>query len=315
MRSKSILQGLVERVVSQRKMEFPPNTLLTNYCNQNCSYCFAKEEMIKSKVKEMSLVNFKRLVEILKKNDIHTLRLMGGEPTLHTKFKDIIKIGVKNFKNILVFTNGLIPAENFPTLKKNIKKISFNFNLNTPAFEKSESKREKIIRLIKEFSKKTKVNVGFTLSDLNKDYRKLFKDFDGEVLSKIGVRFGFAKAIVGQEPFFAKKDYKKLGKKIVKLVKFFKNRRKREIFLDCGLKKEMFGQFERTYLLQNVSLRGWGCEGKWSSFDIAPDLTIFPCFPYYLTNKRRRLSDFKTFRDIRIFLKRRKTCNNWQCEL
>jgi MoaA/NifB/PqqE/SkfB family radical SAM enzyme len=246
--------------------------------------------MARSKVKEMSVVNFKRLVKILKENSIHTLRLMGGEPTLHTKFKEIIKIGVKDFKNILVFTNGLIPDENLPTLRNNIKKTSFNFNLNTPAFEESESKRKKIMRRIKEFSKNTKVNVGFTLSDLNRDYRELFKDFNKEILLQIGVRFGFAKAIVGQGPFFAKKDYKNIGKKMVNLVNFFKKQGIKNIFLDCGLQKEMFRPEDRNYLLKNVNIKGWFCQGKWSSFDIAPDLEAFPCFPYF-QNMRIKIKD------------------------
>lgn len=290
----------------KKKEILPPNILLTNLCNQNCYYCFARQEMEKSKVKEMSLLDFKRLVKILKRNNIKTLRLMGGEPTLHSRFGEIIEISIKNFKEIIIFTNGLIPAKNKKIIFKNIKKFSFNFNLDTSAFEKNKLKRKKILKTIDEFSKKTNVNVGFTISDLKKKYENLIEDFDKKELSMIGMRFGFAKAIVGEKPFFEKKDNKILGKRITKLVKFFRSKGVKNIYLDCGLKKEMFAKNDLKYFLDNVFLKGWGCEGKWSSFDIAPNLLVFPCFPFY--KEVKKITFFKNFKEIEKYFSKRNCC-------
>jgi MoaA/NifB/PqqE/SkfB family radical SAM enzyme len=268
-------------IFKKPKPVLAPNILLTNTCNQECPYCFARQEMKRSKIKEMSLENFKKVVNYLKKNKINSLRLMGGEPTIHSRFQQVIKLGINNFGNIVIFTNGLIPKKNKKIIEKNIDKISFNFNIDTPAFEKNDNLRDKIVNLVKEFSEKTNVNIGFTLSDLRKRYESLIENFHKKDLSKLGMRFGFAKAIIGEKPFFEKKDYKKLGKRIISLVKFFKSKGIKNIYLDCGLKKEMFFPEDLPYLKENIHLKGWGCKGKWSSFDIAPDLTIFPCFPYY----------------------------------
>lgn len=264
--------------------------------------------MEKSGVKEMSMKNFKKLVKILRQNKVKTLRLMGGEPTFHSQFKQIVKIGKENFQEIIIFTNGLIPEKNKKFLEKDLFKISFNFNLDTPAFEGSIKKRKQIIKLIKDFSQKTKVNIGFTLSDLKKDYRSLFKDFGQKALSRMGVRFGFAKAVVGKQPFFTREDWPKLGKKTIHLVKFFEGKRMKKIFLDCGLQKEMFTSSEMDYLSRNVHIKGWGCQGKWSSFDIAPDLIIFPCFPYY-QEIRRKLGGFACFLEAsEYFSQQNKSC-------
>jgi len=266
-----------------------PNILLTNFCNQNCDYCFAKDEMEKSTVKEMSLEDFKKLVVILKKNKIKTLRLMGGEPTLHSYFDEIIKLALAEFEEILIFTNGLIPTKSRRILEKNLNKISFNFNLDTPAFEENPAERKEIIALIGKYSQNNQMNIGFTLTDLKKDYSKLVQGLKSKILEKIRIRFGLAKAIVGEKPFFNKEDYKKLGKKIVDLVKFFKKLGIKEIFLDCGLKKEMFNWRQRNYLVKNSHLKGWECQGKWGSFDITPNLYAFPCFPYSSKSYRQRV--------------------------
>ena len=295
------LDKIINRVkkFSIRKGILPPNVLLTNFCNQNCPYCFAKDEMERATVKEMSLEDFKKLVVILKKNKIRTLRLMGGEPTLHSYFDEIIKLALAEFEEILIFTNGLIPTKSRRILEKNLNKISFNFNLNTPAFEENPAKRKEIITLIKKYSQNNQTNIGFTLTDLRKDYSKLAQGLKPKILKKIGIRFGLAKAIMGEKPFFNKEDNKKLSKKIVDLVKFFKKLGIKEIFLDCGLEKKIFNVSQRNYLLKNTYLKGWGCEGKWGSFDITPDLLLFTCFPFY--KKKVPIKKIKNFCDFQKF--------------
>jgi len=289
--------------MKKEKEILSPNILLTNFCNQNCDYCFAKKEMKEGMVKEMSMDNFLRMMKLLKKNKIDQLRLMGGEPTLHSQFDLILSRAYPLFKQIIIFSNGLVSLKSIKAINQYADKIILNFNLDTQAFENNLKQRKQIIALINEFSLKTKVFLGFTLSNLEKDYLELFKGFKKDIWQKIGIRFGLAKPSPGERPFFAKGDYPKIGNKIIFLVKSFKEMGIKDVFLDCGLKKEMFDWRERHYLTKNSHLRGWNCEGKWSSFDITPDLTIFPCFPYY--NKlRKKLDDFKNFNQARDYFKK-----------
>lgn len=67
----------------------PPNILITNFCNQNCPFCFTRAEMSNKLIrKEMSLENFKKTLLKIKKNpEIQVVKLLGGEPTLHSRFK------------------------------------------------------------------------------------------------------------------------------------------------------------------------------------------------------------------------------------
>ncbi|MFC1711541.1 radical SAM protein [Patescibacteria group bacterium] len=298
-------------ITRTKRKTLTPNILITNFCNQDCKYCFAKEEMKTTNVKEMSFYDFKKLVKVLKTNNVKILRLMGGEPTIHSKFKEILKIAQSNFDQTVIFTNGLIPDKIKDILlkKANIKKINFNFNLDTTAYLNSKKEKREILVLLKKLSKKTKVNIGFTIFTLNRNYKKLFRGISNNIMENIGVRFGLAKNIIGQKPFIKKSEYKNLGEKIIELVIFLKKKNVKDIYIDCGLKKEMFTDSQIKYLLKNTIICGWECNGKWSCFDISSDLSVFPCFPYY--NKIKvKLDDFNSFYKIDSYFqnRRKKTC-------
>lgn len=288
---------MIFKKVKRKTPLLAPNILLTNICNQNCKYCFAKGEMKKLKLKEMTLVNYIELTTLLKKQGINTIRIMGGEPTLHSNFIEIIQISLENFEKILIFTNGLIPKKHLPIINNNIDRIEFIFNLDTKAYIKVGRQQESIIKLIKDFSEKAKVNTGFTISDLRTNYMELYKNLDREYLSRIGIRIGYVKPIIGQKLFFNTIEYKQLGELIINLINTFTKLNVREIYLDCGLEKEMFTSSQIRFLKKNAHIKDWSCKGKWSSFDIASDLSIFPCFPYF-NKKRTQLIDFLNLKPI-----------------
>jgi sulfatase maturation enzyme AslB (radical SAM superfamily) len=285
-----------------------PNILLTNVCNQNCIYCFAKKEKNKSKEEEMSLKNYKKLIVILKKNGIKDLRLMGGEPTLHSNFKSIMELADKYFSNILIFSNGLIPFKNIKILHKYLKKLSFNFNIDTPIFHNKET-RKNIIKQISYFTVQTRVNIGFTLSDLNFNYYALINNFGTDFTEKMGIRFGIAKVSPGQKPFFTKSDFSKIGKKIVQLVEYFQLKKFKNIYLDCGLDPAMFSKEELSLIIKKAKIKGWGCQGKWGSIDIATNLEAFFCFP--CSRKIRvKLNENSNLERIFRLLQHNETCFN-----
>lgn len=92
---------------------------ITNDCNANCSYCFNKDH------KKNDFINVKQLKQFLKFNkDItskKSVHVMGGEPTVHPEFFDIMKMFKKYFHKIYVFTNGINIFNNKKILKEFIK--------------------------------------------------------------------------------------------------------------------------------------------------------------------------------------------------
>ena len=66
------------------------NLLINNYCNLKCSYCFAQEEMHSKEAMNITMENFCKYLDFLKKSNITEVRFIGGEPTLHPELEKLI---------------------------------------------------------------------------------------------------------------------------------------------------------------------------------------------------------------------------------
>lgn len=85
------------------------NIMLTKACNLNCKYCFANEFVNKSSEENViTIENFNKALDFITRTENH-VGLIGGEPTTHPKFKEILEIIINNprVKSCTVYTNGL----------------------------------------------------------------------------------------------------------------------------------------------------------------------------------------------------------------
>lgn len=104
---------------------------ICSLCQQRCWYCYARKG--KRAMKWNKLVPFEHIKEILKNIGLmkYNIRLsiLGGEPTLHPKIKDIISETLKyqNIKTVEIFTNGLKSIKIFPIDDK----IRYNFSFHS----------------------------------------------------------------------------------------------------------------------------------------------------------------------------------------
>ena len=97
---------------------------VTEKCNANCSNCFNMKSRTNNEIK---VETFNKLCLYLKQNGITKVKLLGGEPTMHPAFEDIIKISQQNFKHVGIFTNGL--KNRFSNIKlRDTDSIIYNMN-------------------------------------------------------------------------------------------------------------------------------------------------------------------------------------------
>lgn len=90
------------------------NIMVNNYCNLRCSYCFASTEMYeKSEKQNMKEKDFFKILTYLKRNGIKEVRIIGGEPTIHPKFKEFLQVVVRDpwFESIFIFSNCTFSLE------------------------------------------------------------------------------------------------------------------------------------------------------------------------------------------------------------
>ncbi len=97
---------------------------VTENCNAKCSSCFNANSRSNT---EMSPDVFEELCRYLCKNGITSLKIMGGEPTVHKQFLQIIDIAKTFFPKISIFTNALNENIQKVVLREH-DSIIYNFN-------------------------------------------------------------------------------------------------------------------------------------------------------------------------------------------
>lgn len=95
--------------------------ILTENCNKSCDHCFnADQRHGKSMDIDRLLEFFTQIQEHTKQS---TLKIMGGEPTIHPRFEEFVGKALYLFKRVAVFTNGT-------TMPKITRNPIFNRNPN-----------------------------------------------------------------------------------------------------------------------------------------------------------------------------------------
>lgn len=91
--------------------------LITEKCNANCLSCFNKNIR---QGNEMPFADFIKICKYLKEEgNITSLKIMGGEPTVHPNFTDIVKNAQSFFDSVHIFTNAINDAIETIELRKN----------------------------------------------------------------------------------------------------------------------------------------------------------------------------------------------------
>lgn len=139
------------------------NIMLNSTCNLKCPYCFASDSMEhKINKDEMSNEDFEYVLDFMDENNMDVVKLLGGEPTLHTNITGFMNLVVeKGFKHLILFTNGLYSnriSDSLITLHSKIK-LSVLLNLNSP-MQMGMSQFDSIIQNIRRINEE---NIGLSI--------------------------------------------------------------------------------------------------------------------------------------------------------
>jgi len=281
------------------------NILLTNNCNQKCPYCFAIGKIQNGKLDsldELSFENLKIILNFLEKSRENKVRLMGGEPTLHSKFKEFIDYILSQGFAVHLFTNGLFSSSVADFLVKKESVLKYSFNINHPSAY-SKKQWETITDNLQRITSFRNSVLGVVIwqEDFNLNY----------VLDLISIYFfkdlvlRLANPIIGKENIFIPENrYPALVSNLVREIKKFKGKNI-PIDFGCGLVSKMFTKKIIQTLKNNRAsdIKEWGCDGNTGRFDIVPDLSVFRCFP--LSNwHRKTLTDFNSTEEVESYFVR-----------
>jgi MoaA/NifB/PqqE/SkfB family radical SAM enzyme len=270
------------------------NILLTDYCNQNCPYCFAKKMMDGGK-NHISVENFKKAVDYLEANHVGRIGLIGGEPTLHPEFFRLLDYVMEKDLQVQLFTNGIMNKKTSAGLSGyDPDKVIILLNLNdgNSYSPRQVSSIEAALGGLNE-----RIVLGYTIcsADFSLEFhRDMVLRYD--LVKK--VRIGLASPIVGAEAenLYFRDDSSSLGQAIMDNVEELE---KHDILVnfDCGFYMCMFTTEQLGVLAQkSVGFRSV-CE---PIIDIDMNLDTHYCFPF--TNiLKKNISDFPDIRDLRKY--------------
>ena len=153
------------------------NIMINSYCNLQCPYCFADNEINVCDEKTMSMEVLEDIIELHKRNGIKRIRLIGGEPTIHPYFEAILDrlVSENYFENIHIFSNMTFSKDirDLIILLSESAYITILPNFN--AEETTKSKYELVKENIKVLAKEGVVNaIGINLYKKDMDLNFLF---------------------------------------------------------------------------------------------------------------------------------------------
>ena len=260
-----------------------PNVMLTNYCNQACSYCFARERLEVTEATgicpppELPRENLERLIELFGRWKVSQFRFIGGEPTLHPRFSEIIERVLAAGFPVHVFTNGVLRPDLVDFLAGQ-KNVNYLVNFNPPDFYQNQPGGFAAIEYFFEHCGKT-IRIGTNIDRVEMDFGFLIEAIRRHHLGRI-IRLGVANPICSFESapknhFLALEDYPRLASRLVELSW--------QLF-DCGLifsfdcclprcmfTPEQYGQIH----LNGSAMPNGRCP---SVVDIGTDLRMWRCF-------------------------------------
>lgn len=276
-----------------------PNILLTNYCNRNCPYCFAKDRVYldtDTPQWEMPEEEFRIILGYLKPGIDH-VSLLGGEPTLHSRFSEIVALAVHAGYFVKIFTNGVSRVLRKGLSGMKTDSLAIILNLNTPDTY-SEKERTEIETNCRAFGPALQLSFNIYTPDFSWDFLR-------HIILKCGIkptiRLGITQPIQGASNIYLnEKDMPETYGRIVTMVEYLA-KSGINVGFDCGFRLCGFTKSERGILAECGVEFLFACRPV---LDIGPDLMVWRCFPFS-TDRCVKLTDFKTFDEIVTYFNRR----------
>ncbi len=272
------------------------NIALTYSCNQNCDFCFARDAVSINKnspeAGEITIDNLYKVISFMKTSKVSVFNMIGGEPTLHSRFEEIYDIVSDNGFSIVIFSNGLIDKDraDFLSQRDNLECILLNIRERGEYLRKEWKKINYTL-----FRLNNKITLSFRIYRANFDPTFLFDLIDKYRLLRL-INWAIAcPSLVEKNKYIPLEDHKKVVKK---MVIFSRESKRRNIrwYSDSGFLFCAFTDGKLEELRENVGFRpDTNC---YPAIEVAPDLRVFRCFG--LASKSQitlKLTDFANLQE------------------
>lgn len=251
------------------------NLAISAVCNQKCAYCFTGDHLANSGAHQdfLDVGDFAMRLDFLDRSGIDQVRLLGGEPTLHPQFLELIERTKARSKTIIVFTNGLMPEEVLVGLERLAAKdcnVLVNVNEPTEAGKKTFERQRTVLCRLGE-----RAMLGFNIYQTNFQPDFLLS-LIAEAKCKPALRLGMAHpCLSGSNHYIHPKQYRFIAEKIVRFARTAASDGVRVEF-DCGFVRCMFSDEDLE------ALKTWGADVGWRCnpiLDVDLEGRVIHCYP------------------------------------
>lgn len=162
------------------------NIMITKKCNLKCPYCFANEFVNKNNT-DMTIEDYYKAIDFIMTDQHERIGIIGGEPTVHPKFKEMLEILIHDDRigQVTVFTNGIYIDKFAEQLLH--PKFSLLINCNSPS-DTGEAAYKKLLNNIDLFVNKyymrDRITLGINMYKPDFDY-----DYILELLQKYDFKY------------------------------------------------------------------------------------------------------------------------------
>jgi len=245
-----------------------------------CPYCFATAHMQKVRQNQdkafISLAVFARQLDFLQRSRVDQVRLIGGEPTLHPHFPELVACARQRGMALLIFSHGLMPERALACLEalpEDACLVLINMNATKAADGPTPAEMARRRRTIKRLG--PRALPGFNIYTPHVDL-----DFLLPLIAENGcrraVRLGLAQPIWNRpNRYLHPNHYSHVGATIAQFA-----RRAAivgvHVEFDCGFVRCMFTDEDLVALQQAQADIGWRCN---PILDISMDEQAIHCFP------------------------------------
>ncbi|HEY3352766.1 MAG TPA: radical SAM protein [Polyangia bacterium] len=197
------------------------NLFLTDVCNRQCPYCFARSAMGgvdgTAGARYLSLPDAVRAADLLIASRVARVGLLGGEPTLHPAFVDLCRYLLARRLHVTVFTNGLTAPATLAALAAIAPEqpLTFVVNVNDPAIT-PPAEQERQRTFLTTLGARCEISLNLYRLDLD-------PSFAAELGERCGtsrrIRLGLAQPMVEAEnQFLDAGAYREAAARVVTLV-------------------------------------------------------------------------------------------------
>ena len=251
------------------------NLILTHQCNQQCPFCFTGFATQKTNRAMVSLERYREMLSFLRVNNVPQIRLLGGEPTLHPLFTEILHLAQQENKPIIIFSNGLIPDSALEEIidASSTASIIALININV-YFQNSSS--SKVSGRIEQVLARLGGNcqLGYTVHTHQLPAMEIYELINQYGLIK-SLRLGLAQPIGRNNQYLHPRSYPLIGEKIIDAARNAMHNTIK-IELDCGFVRCMFPGNSRAIFSEANASPAFHCN---PIIDLDVDGSALACFP------------------------------------